>query len=153
MNNMETDIYKLLDKMDFSCQRCSKCCRIDPGAVFLTKTDLENISNHLSLSNEQFLKKYCRTIIKSNKIVISLLEKPNYDCIFWDKKGCIIYNVRPTQCKTYPFWPAIVESISSWNDESKRCKGINKKGNLTTEDKFNLYKMEKDAVLVELKNS
>ena len=43
-------------------------------------------------------------------------------CIFLDKhtNQCQIYEARPTQCRTYPFWPSIVESVQDWNDECRR---------------------------------
>jgi Fe-S-cluster containining protein len=43
-------------------------------------------------------------------------------CIFLDTgtNQCRIYEARPTQCRTYPFWPSIVASVQDWNDECRR---------------------------------
>ena len=144
----EKKLYSFLAKIDFNCQKCSVCCRIDPGAVFLTKHDVDKISKNLCLNINEFLKEYCRGIDKGFKTMVSLKEKLNYDCIFWDN-GCTIYTFRPLQCRTYPFWPFIVESKERWEKEATRCKGINKKGSLSIEEKFNLYKKEKEAVYME----
>jgi len=35
-----------------------------------------------------------------------------------------VYEARPTQCRTYPFWSNIVDSEESWNRESRECPGI-----------------------------
>lgn len=53
------------------------------------------------------------------------MEKKNYDCVLWGENGCLAYEARPVQCSTYPFWPWILESRSSWEEEGKSCKGIN----------------------------
>ena len=145
MNYTIKKIRNLLDKFDFMCKNCSLCCRIDPGAVFLTEDDIKNMYTYLSLSKKQFLSQYCREILRNGKIIFSLKEKSNYDCVFWNK-NCLIYKVRPLQCKTYPFWPSIVKSKTTWKEESKKCKGMNKKGNLTTEEKLSLYIQEKEAI-------
>jgi len=44
-----------------------------------------------------------------------------------DKNGhCRIYALRPTQCKTYPWWPEIIESKTAWQREARHCEGINR---------------------------
>jgi Fe-S-cluster containining protein len=56
----------------------------------------------------------------------SLKEKPNFDCIFYNKsKGCTVYEARPKQCRTWPFWRAIVQSKDRWERESLHCPGMN----------------------------
>lgn len=37
---------------------------------------------------------------------------------------CTIHEVKPRQCATYPFWPEIVESARSWQNEQRSCPGI-----------------------------
>jgi Fe-S-cluster containining protein len=58
--------------------------------------------------------------------MISLKEKENYDCIFLTENGCSVYEGRPRQCRTYPFWSSVVESKSSWEREGMSCPGIGK---------------------------
>ncbi|MCA8912053.1 MAG: YkgJ family cysteine cluster protein, partial [Planctomycetes bacterium] len=38
--------------------------------------------------------------------------------------GCGIYEVRPTQCRTYPFWPDIMRAPETWQREAQQCPGI-----------------------------
>jgi len=39
-------------------------------------------------------------------------------CIFLqDDKTCSIYEARPVQCRTYPFWPRIMKSREAWRQE------------------------------------
>jgi hypothetical protein len=52
---------------------------------------------------------------------------PEGNCSFLDGAGkCRIYSVRPVQCRTYPWWPEIVETQAGWCYEAKRCEGINR---------------------------
>jgi Fe-S-cluster containining protein len=58
-------------------------------------------------------------------------ERGQYDCVFLrrDEKGrglCSIYPVRPTQCRTWPFWPENLSSKRAWITAKKRtpCPGM-----------------------------
>ena len=109
----------------FSCKRCSACCRYEAGFVFLSEKDLDKLSGELKMDCDRFTKIYCRWVIDwFGKEVLSLKEKANKDCIFWDS-GCTVYNARPLQCRTYPFWESIVASAKSWEVTASDCPGIN----------------------------
>ena len=97
--------------------------RGEPGYVWLAPGEAEKIAEFLCLTTENFLKKY--TFDVNGRI--SLNEKKNYDCIFLDrKKGCQIYEVRPQQCSSYPFWPEVLGSVEAWLLEGHFCPGINR---------------------------
>ena len=65
---------------------------------------------------------------------VSLIEKKNKDCIFFDKEqGCTVYEDRPRQCRTWPFWRSNVYSPDSWKRGAKRCPGMNR-GHLYSAD-------------------
>jgi Fe-S-cluster containining protein len=110
----------------FKCLKCSKCCGGFPGYVWINDKEIEKIANFLNLSKSNFLKKYTRQI----NGFISLKENLiNYDCCFLKDKKCIIYEVRPTQCKEFPFWKNNLKSFFSWQSLKDYCPGIdNKKG-------------------------
>jgi len=110
----------------FECTRCSKCCRHDPGYVFLSEEDIENIVLATGLSRSEVLERYCRRVQLGIAERVSLKEKKNFDCIFWEESGCAIYNYRPLQCRSYPFWAAIVGSQEAWEREANHCPGINR---------------------------
>ncbi|OHD13659.1 MAG: hypothetical protein A2086_01060 [Spirochaetes bacterium GWD1_27_9] len=142
-------ILKRLSKLDFNCEKCSSCCRYESGAVFLTLDDVKKICDNLSISIDKFLVECCRGLYKDDKFVVALKEKPNYDCIFWNN-GCIIYEARPLQCRTFPFWPFLVESKELWKNEKYRCAGIDKASDMTLEEKYNFYMEEKQALYMEM---
>jgi Fe-S-cluster containining protein len=106
----------------FSCEQCGTCCR-GAGYVWLDLPTIAAIAEYLKLSPEDFTRKYVRRVGTR----LSLIEKPNYDCIVWDEqKGCIIYEVRPLQCRTFPFWHENLESPDAWRGVSRRCRGVGK---------------------------
>lgn len=81
------------------------------------------MAQHLNLSIDAFSEQYLRSIGDR----ISLKEDPNnFDCVFLqDGKRCSIYDVRPTQCKTFPWWPANLKNKKEWKEAARLCEGIN----------------------------
>jgi len=111
--------------LKFSCKRCSSCCRHDAGFVFISEIDLKKLTSALKMDKNSFLKTYCRWVQNwDDNQVISLREKSNKDCIFWDN-GCKVYEARPHQCISFPFWEAVVSSKEAWEIAATGCPGIN----------------------------
>jgi len=111
--------------LKFSCKRCSSCCRYDSGYVYLSENDLEKLIKKLKMDRSKFINTYCRWVsgFDGNK-VLSLREKSNKDCVLWDS-CCLVYNARPLQCSTFPFWSSIVSSKKAWEIASSGCPGMN----------------------------
>ncbi len=40
-------------------------------------------------------------------------------------KQCAIYPVRPSQCRSWPFWPENILSPEDWQNTAVKCPGIN----------------------------
>ncbi len=119
---MSEDFYS--SGLSFECRRCSACCRGEPGFVFLTRPDVLRILKRLRIGYTEFYAEYCRTVDTGLGMALSLREKPGYDCVFWGEGGCSIYEDRPVQCSTYPFWASILESRARWEEEGAYCPGI-----------------------------
>jgi len=110
----------------FECVRCGACCSGEPGLILFSPAELEGMSRFLAVSKRDFLKTYARPAEYQGKGVMTLKEKENGDCVFFDaEKGCLIYEVRPLQCRSYPFWSRILKSRFSWKTESLHCPGMN----------------------------
>lgn len=121
----------------FSCTGCGKCCGHEPGYVFLSKEDISLFCKKLELNRKEFLQKYCRKVGSK----ISLLEKKNYDCVFLVNNQCSVYDARPKQCRTYPFWDEVIRSKQSWQEEAKSCEGINHAdGEIITKDQITKWR-------------
>jgi len=119
---METPFYA--DGLRFSCTRCSRCCRHDPGYVFLSRADLDALAAGTGLKEEKFIETCCRKVETGGHIRLSLKEKPNYDCIFWEAGGCRVYGYRPFQCRSYPFWHSNLGSPRQWKVLGSECPGV-----------------------------
>ncbi len=112
--------------LQFECTRCSRCCRFDPGYVFLSAGDLASLTRRLAMTGNEFIKKFCRIVTVGETKRLSLKEKKNYDCIFWGEGGCTVYDDRPFQCRSYPFWSPFLSSKSAWEKEALSCPGMNR---------------------------
>lgn len=123
--------------LHFECSACgSCCCGPDEGYVWATKKEVELMADFLKISTDRLRKDYTRRI----GLRTSLIEKPeNKDCIFIKlvkgRKQCVIYPVRPSQCRNWPFWPANLKSLNDWNAATAKCPGINR-GKLYTPDEI-----------------
>jgi Fe-S-cluster containining protein len=105
----------------FSCTRCGGCCRGFAGYVWVSEPEIVALAAHLGLSLGDFGRRYLRRVDTR----ISLMEKKNHDCVFWDDdRGCTVYAARPSQCRTYPFWSQVVKTRKAWREEAARCPGI-----------------------------
>jgi hypothetical protein len=92
----------------------------------LSNQDLEKLTLALTCTREYFIKNYCRVIDINGIKRLSLKEKSNFDCIFWEKGGCLVYTDRPLQCKGFPFWSPFLASREAWDSLADRCPGVNK---------------------------
>ncbi|GMO48549.1 MAG: YkgJ family cysteine cluster protein [Termitinemataceae bacterium] len=111
----------------FECTRCSSCCRIESGYVFLSQDDLTALCSELKMLPDEFKQVYCRLVEKPGGLFcLSLKETSAYDCIFWKAGcGCTVYNARPFKCRSFPFWASIMQSTDSWKEASEQCPGCN----------------------------
>ena len=100
------------DGWDFSfdttiCNSCDgNCCIGESGYIWISIKEIEKLASYLNLPIKEVFLKYINKIDYKFSLKEVYISKNNYRCIFFnmDKKQCDIYEVRPTQCKTYPFW-------------------------------------------------
>ena len=119
-DNREGPWYR--DGLRFECQQCGDCCGKEPGYVWVTDDEVDTISEFLGISREKFLKTYTRKVGAD----LTLREMANYDCVMLTDDGCKIYEVRPRQCSTFPFWPHNLTSPRAWKRTELRCRGCGK---------------------------
>ena len=110
------------DGLRFSCTNCGVCCTGKPGYVWVNDDEISLISAYMGLSRSEFREKYL-TLTHGG---YSLIEKPNYDCILLDKRRCQVYEIRPHQCRAWPFWKETLASPEAWELEAHSCPGMGK---------------------------
>ncbi len=89
--------------------------------MFLSERDVQRLAEHFSMSVVDFARKYTRLV----NGVHALIDQQGHDCIFLKDKQCTVYEARPVQCKTFPWWVQIVDSENAWLEAAKHCEGIN----------------------------
>ena len=109
----------------FECTGCGACCTGGPDYyVAADSREREAIRAFLKISRAWFTRRYLARV-DADTIGIRLTSAG--DCTFLGAdKRCRIYPVRPTQCRTYPWWPELVDSQRHWDEEAKRCEGMNR---------------------------
>ena len=114
--------------LHFECKQCGRCCSGPvEGYIWVTSPEIKLIANLLKITPEQLRQNYLKRVGLRTTIIERAGTK---DCIFLqrigEKKECIIYPVRPTQCRAWPFWPDNLASSSAWNNAAQKCHGINR---------------------------
>jgi Fe-S-cluster containining protein len=108
------------DGLRFTCTRCGKCCTGEPGFVWVNDEEVQAIAERLELSLEEVQGRFTRMLHGRR----TLKEKLNNDCIFYDSEsGCTIYEIRPRQCRTWPFWESNLKSQETWDRTEQVCPG------------------------------
>lgn len=118
--------------VQFECQGSAKCCisRGQYGHVYLTRSDRKALAELFGMSTRAFSKEYC---IKK-ELDIWQLKGFEEACVFLKNNKCTVYKARPTQCRTWPFWPENM-SPKAWSKEVKSfCPGVGKGKTWTAEE-------------------
>jgi len=106
----------------FECQPgCTACCDQE-GMVYLTEDDLKKAAKFVGMTARAFEKKY----VYRTKNSLRLRKPPEKQCPFLKSHGCSIHPAKPTQCRTFPFWPELVENRLAWQGTKRYCPGIGK---------------------------
>ena len=105
----------------FSCRRCGACCTGEPGYVWLQPGEAEAIAARLGIEPAVFLSSHTRRVFDR----LSLREEPDGRCVLFEAgRGCRVYEERPRQCRTWPFWASIVATRTAWEREAAECPGM-----------------------------
>ncbi len=84
----------------FQCSGCGACCRWG-GSVLLEQEDIARLTEHLDLSEAQFIDQHTR--LAPNRRQLALLDQADGSCAFLQGDRCAVYEARPEQCRTFPF--------------------------------------------------
>jgi Fe-S-cluster containining protein len=116
--------------------QCGRCC-VGPAAgyIWVSRAEIKLIADFLKITTAELRRKFLKRV----GLRITIIE--NYstrDCIFLnhglsgEQKRCMIYPVRPQQCRDWPFWSENLKTPDTWNRTAQKCPGINR-------GKFNSY--------------
>ena len=104
----------------FQCQPgCVNCCT-QSGHIWVTDEDISRIAAYVKLDRTAFEKRYvCR-----GKQCARLTVPRRDSCHFLIQGGCGIHEVKPLQCRAFPYWPENVATRAAWKALRRYCPGI-----------------------------
>jgi len=110
------------DGLRFECTRCGNCCGGAPGTVRVSDAEIAALARRTGLDDAEFREAFTRPLRGGER---SLRERRDGTCVFYDpQRGCTVYADRPRQCRTWPFWRAVVHSPERWAEEAAGCPGM-----------------------------
>lgn len=109
----------------FKCSGCGDCCTGAPGFVWVNKAEIAAMAE---VVGEEDIERFESNFVRKIGIRKSLKEYSNGDCYFFDKetRGCTVYEARPRQCRTWPFWDSNLSSPEAWEETCEVCPGSGK---------------------------
>ncbi len=105
----------------FECTGCGECCKSRGGYdyVYVSLEERQRLAAHLGLKTAEFTRTHCE---KTSGFFH--LRNPQNDCQFLSGVRCTVYQARPEQCRSWPFWPANMKA-KTWEREVKPgCPGV-----------------------------
>jgi hypothetical protein len=91
------------------CTACANCCR--HSVVSVNKPEIENIAWHLGATPDAVARLY--TLPDPDAAASRTLLTSGEGCVFLDGNFCMIYEARPTTCRTFPHVAAGTHSLGS----------------------------------------
>ncbi|MEM8757023.1 MAG: YkgJ family cysteine cluster protein [Planctomycetota bacterium] len=125
----------------FSCTRCGACCTGAPGYVCFSDDEADAMAAKLGLPRDQFLDRYTHNT-PAGRSLTERRTRFGHDCVFLDRDAvpgkavCSLYEARPAQCRTWPFWTSNLTSERAWLEAARGCPGIDRGGSPTRPDEI-----------------
>ncbi|MGA0038977.1 MAG: YkgJ family cysteine cluster protein [Pirellulales bacterium] len=115
------------DGLRFECTQCGDCCTGAEGYVWVNQQEVEAMAAACEMTPAVFERRY----VKRVGVRRSLKERTGGDCVLLDAttRRCTVYEQRPRQCRTWPFWNSNLRTPEAWDQAAEACPGCNK-GNL-----------------------
>ena len=111
------------DGIRFECQGSGKCCRFRSGYshVYVSLPERRRLAALLGLLTSTFTRLYC---IRSDDSYE--LKSDGNACIFLRGNMCSVYEARPGQCRSWPFWPENMNRNAWQKEVVSFCPGVGK---------------------------
>ena len=87
--------------------------------MWVNSEEIAALAATVGLDADAFEDKYVRRVGMRK----SLIEFPNGDCVFFDgtTRKCGVYDARPRQCRTWPFWGSNLKTPQDWAHTCSVC--------------------------------
>lgn len=106
-----------------ACENCpGYCCTGKSGYIWVSEQEISNIAACLGENIDGFISRYLVRI--GRRFCIKEVKMGGaFCCLFFDEKNrrCAIYEERPAQCRTFPFWQYFKDNP---DEAAKECPGV-----------------------------
>lgn len=104
----------------FACNRCGHCCSHRSGHVWIGEEELPRLARALGMGEEAFARRH---VVRAGGR-LSLREEAGRCSLLRGTQECSVYADRPEQCRTFPFWPEVLEGGEGFAAARETCPGI-----------------------------
>ncbi len=116
----------------FACHRCGRCCTAGEGYVFLKDGEDADMAAALGMELGVFRELHVRAVQhpRTGERVEALREDAtlppgNGRCsLLAGSNECRVYDARPEHCRTFPYWPSVMQSADGFENAQGVCPGI-----------------------------
>jgi len=117
----------------FECTQCGRCCSGAAGYVWVTSAEISALAALLELPLDELGRRYLRRVGTRHAL---LENQATGDCVFLSDGRCSVYQARPAQCRSYPWWPANLTDRAAWGRAATECEGIDEDAPLVAFDEI-----------------
>ncbi|MDR2638684.1 MAG: YkgJ family cysteine cluster protein [Helicobacteraceae bacterium] len=104
-----------------ACESCgSKCCVGESGDIWASDQEIAAIAAALGEEERVARAIYFRREREGWRIK-ERETKRGFECVFALESGCKIYDARPAQCRSFPFWHSMNDHLDRLASE---CAGV-----------------------------
>jgi uncharacterized protein len=103
----------------FTCVRCGTCCR-EEGIVFFSPDEIRRASDYLNIDERDFIEQYLFYAAGGYAHRV----KEHSACAFLKNSKCIINEVKPEQCTSFPYWREYVANDGTLKNFDRKCHGV-----------------------------
>lgn len=113
----------------FACQRCGHCCSGAEGYVWLEDGESERLAAALELAPEVFERRHVRAVVdpERGELRRALTEDAlggGRCSLLVGRNTCRAYAARPEQCRSFPYWRAVLQDRAAFEAARATCPGI-----------------------------
>ena len=108
-----------MSRPPFECQRCGQCCQ-GRGGIYYQDEEVEAAAQEMGLDREIFIQRYL--IYREQRWEVA--ANPEGNCVLLGPEGCLVHRAKPTICRRWPFFDALINDSGAFEEAKLACPGI-----------------------------
>lgn len=121
----------------FECTGCGRCCSGANGYVWVSEREISRLAARFGVALDDFGRRYLRRVGERYALLESARDGA---CVFLERDRCGVYEDRPDQCRSFPFWERNLESPAAWARAAEECEGIREDAPLLDRDAIEFHR-------------